>query len=489
MIKRFFLQILILFVVVTGYSQKYTEKQVDSILSNIKKMGDSIPKKAIENSLKSYKYSEIIGYKKGMAISAMLAGKNFYDTNQYDKSLEQATKSEKFAFKINDYELLSEAYRLKGVSYIGLGLYKQGFSELKKGLSVAPEIATTDAALRQKGLIYNDIAVGYDRSGEVLDSTKRYFVLSYNQFKKIEDQKVKNVNLSLASANVGACFLAQKQYDTARVYLIKAVKLAEKENYNSVKLYAYIDLGNLEFERKQFDKAISYYQKSLILAKKLKKRELHRDVFLNLSKTYGELNDKVKEEMYSDKYFSLNDSLQKNQQNAVIATVKGLITEEYSTVEKIRNTGIVALVLSTILTVLFLFFAICLYKKKKNEKTKIAEKMQRLQKKRDILEKAILLNGTCLDEVLKLAKDNDPMFLSKFEVTHSDFYNKIVQKVPTLSKMELIVCAFLKLGFQVKDIALYTNVTVRSVEARIYRIRKKANLPGKKDISIWIADL
>lgn len=489
MSKRIFLQILILFVIAKGYSQQYTIKQIDSMLSNIRKMGDSIPNKAIESSLKSYKYSEIIDYKKGMAISAMLAGKNLYDTNQYDKSLEQVTKSEEYASEIKDYELLSEVYRLKGISYIGLGLYRQGFIELKKGLKVTSQISTIDATFKQKGLIYNDIAVGYDRSGEVLDSIKKYFVLSYDQFNKIEDQKVKNVSLSLASANVGACFLAQKQHDTARVYLIKAVKLAERENYNSVKLYAYIDLGNLEFERKQFDKAISYYQKALYLAKKLKKREIQRDVYLNLSKTYDELDDKVKEEIYSDKYFSLNDSLQKKQQKAVIATVKELITEEYSTIEKIRNTGVVALIVSTFSAIIFLLFAIRLYKKKKKEKTKVANKKQRLKYKKDILEKVILLNGTSLDEVLKLAKDNDPMFLSKFEATHSDFYNKILQEVPSLSKAELIVCAYLKLGFSIKDIALYTNVTVRSVEARIYRIRKKANLEGKNDIVIWIAGL
>lgn len=489
MSKKLFFQILILFVIVKGYSQQHTEKQIDSMLSTIKKMGDSIPNKAIESSLKAYKYSKIIDYKKGMALSAMLAGKNFYDTNQYDKSLEQVIKAEDFFFKIKDYEQLSEVYRLKGISYIGLGLYKEGFIELNKGLDVAPKIENTDIVLRQKGLLYNDIAVGYDRSGEGIDSIKKYFMLSYNQFKKIEDSKLKNVNLSLASANVGACFLALKQSDTARVYLINAIKLAEKENFNSVKLYAFIDLGNLEFRRKDFKQAISYYEEALFLAKKLKKRELERDIYLDLSMTYEELKDKVKEEIYSEKYFSLNDSLQKNQEKAAIATVKGLIVEEYSAVEKIRYTGIIALIVGTVLTIFFIFFAIRLYKKKKKEKRKVAEKKQRLKQKRYQLEKAILLNGTSLDEVLKLAKDNDSMFLSKFEATHSEFYNKILQEVPSLSKTELIVCAFLKLGFAIKDIAIYTDVTVRSVEARIYRIRKKANLKAKNDISIWIADL
>ncbi|MBF7093304.1 hypothetical protein IUY40_17360 [Flavobacterium sp. ALJ2] len=489
MSKRLFLQILILFVIVKGYSQQYTEKQIDVLLSNIKKMGDSIPNKAIESSLKAYNYSEIIGYKKGMAISALLAGKNFYDINHYDKSLEQVTKAEQFAFEIKDYELLSEAYRLKGISYIGLGLYRQGHVELKKGLKATSLILTIDANFKQKGLLYSDIGVGYDRSGEVLDSVKKYFMLSYNQFNKIEDATNKNVNLSLASANVGSCFLALKQYDSARVYLIKAAKLAEKENYNSVKLYAYLDLGNLELEKKQFDKAISYFQKALYLAKKLKKREKQRDVYLNLSKTYDELDDKVQEDIYSDKYFSLNDSLQKKQQKALIATVKDLIREEYSAVEKIRNNGAIALIVGSLFTAIFLFFTVRLYKKKKKEKRKLAEKKKKLMKKKEILEKVILLNGTSLDEVLKLAKNNDPMFLTKFEATHSEFYNKIVQEAPSLSKTELIVCAFLKLGFPIKDIAVYTDVTVRSVEARIYRIRKKANIEGKNDISIWIASL
>jgi DNA-binding CsgD family transcriptional regulator len=51
------------------------------------------------------------------------------------------------------------------------------------------------------------------------------------------------------------------------------------------------------------------------------------------------------------------------------------------------------------------------------------------------------------------------------------------------------MCAMLKLGFTAKQIAIYTNSSVKSVEGKIYRLRKKLNLSSDVNSKTWFSML
>ncbi|PWH82687.1 hypothetical protein DIS18_10650 [Algibacter marinivivus] len=57
-----------------------------------------------------------------------------------------------------------------------------------------------------------------------------------------------------------------------------------------------------------------------------------------------------------------------------------------------------------------------------------------------------------------------------------EFFRKIEEIYPQLNKSEIIICYYLFMGFPNKEIALFLNTTVRSVESRRYRISKKIDL-------------
>ncbi|WP_298553478.1 hypothetical protein [uncultured Algibacter sp.] len=61
-----------------------------------------------------------------------------------------------------------------------------------------------------------------------------------------------------------------------------------------------------------------------------------------------------------------------------------------------------------------------------------------------------------------------------------DFFTKIKEKYPQLNKSEIIICYYLYMGFINKEIGLFLNTTVRSVESKRYRISKKINLIRKE---------
>lgn len=63
-----------------------------------------------------------------------------------------------------------------------------------------------------------------------------------------------------------------------------------------------------------------------------------------------------------------------------------------------------------------------------------------------------------------------------------EFYKRILQKHPNLSKNELRLCAFLKLNLSSKEISEITQQTPHSITVARSRLRKKMNI--EKDESL-----
>ncbi|SHI56070.1 hypothetical protein SAMN05216261_1069 [Algibacter luteus] len=61
-----------------------------------------------------------------------------------------------------------------------------------------------------------------------------------------------------------------------------------------------------------------------------------------------------------------------------------------------------------------------------------------------------------------------------------DFFKNIQDAYPQLNKSEIIICYYLFMRFTNKEIALFLNTTLRSVESRRYRIAKKIHINSKE---------
>lgn len=91
-------------------------------------------------------------------------------------------------------------------------------------------------------------------------------------------------------------------------------------------------------------------------------------------------------------------------------------------------------------------------------------------------------------EIDKEIADHD--YWDKFEVqfnkSHDNFLERFKQTFPDLSKRELRICAYLRMGLSNHDIAVLMNVTLRTVEQSRYRIRKKINLEERQSFTKMI---
>ncbi len=78
------------------------------------------------------------------------------------------------------------------------------------------------------------------------------------------------------------------------------------------------------------------------------------------------------------------------------------------------------------------------------------------------------------------------VFLDK---TVQDFSYRLQSKFPELSEDERNICIYIHLGLKTKDIASIMNVSLRSIENKRYRIRKKMNLDSADQLSDLLGTL
>ena len=76
-----------------------------------------------------------------------------------------------------------------------------------------------------------------------------------------------------------------------------------------------------------------------------------------------------------------------------------------------------------------------------------------------------------------------------FNNADKDFLKKVKKLHPKLTPNDLRFCAYLRLNLTSKEIAPLLNISVRSVEIKRYRLRKKMNLPHEKSLIEYILEV
>jgi hypothetical protein len=94
-----------------------------------------------------------------------------------------------------------------------------------------------------------------------------------------------------------------------------------------------------------------------------------------------------------------------------------------------------------------------------------------------------------LELLIQIAYNNHSNFIIKFKEYYPVFTRKTELLIPNIVISEFEVIALLKLNFTTKEIARATNSSVRSIESKKYRIRKKLQIPSNMDMSLYFDKL
>lgn len=80
-------------------------------------------------------------------------------------------------------------------------------------------------------------------------------------------------------------------------------------------------------------------------------------------------------------------------------------------------------------------------------------------------------------------------FQQKVDQTYSEFYGKLKEKYPSLTKNEERLCAMLRLNLSSKEIASINNISLKAVEMSRYRLRKKCNIENSEILPDFLQNL
>lgn len=86
-----------------------------------------------------------------------------------------------------------------------------------------------------------------------------------------------------------------------------------------------------------------------------------------------------------------------------------------------------------------------------------------------------------------LEGDHDwEIFEQAFNAVHDDFFKRLMHEFPELTAGDLRLCAYLKMNLSSKEIAPLLNISVRGVENKRYRLRRKLGLSEEANLAEFV---
>lgn len=86
-----------------------------------------------------------------------------------------------------------------------------------------------------------------------------------------------------------------------------------------------------------------------------------------------------------------------------------------------------------------------------------------------------------------LETDHDwESFVLLFDQAHDNFFKRLKDSYAELTASELRLCAYLRMGLSSKEIAPLLNITIRGVEEKRYRLRKRMELSSEQGLTEFI---
>ncbi|MNN01537.1 hypothetical protein D3C81_1141570 [compost metagenome] len=288
--------------------------------------------------------------------------------------------------------------------------------------------------------------------------------------------------------DLGDFYTKKGDFTKAELNLKKSLALIEK--YKAPVFYnTYTFLGNLEQEKGNYKKALTLFEVGLANMEKvgLWDAVARKCKFLAYYCRYYKLRGKWTADEYDMAYTWGKDSLDNKNKEVMDAVMSQLVkSKEKESAKKISKSITAALIALVLLVVASTFF---IWRSRRNRKI-LGQKEDALQETESInKELTEQIGENKFNNLIELAKSNNPEFLTLFTELYPQFIQALKSLDSNLRSTELEFCAMAFLNFSTKNIAEYTFVTIRAVQIRKNRLRKKFEIPSDADFNNWMREL
>ncbi len=467
-----------------SYAQQYNKRQIDSV-TEVARFSNNF-EQGMKLGTVVYNASKAINYQRGVVNALFIYALKNSNCRRDEQAFKYAVEAENEAAKLPEpSDFIAHAALIKGISYYDLGFRDDAIKTLLKGIAISQEIENADKRHKRLGDIYNALALFSGNSKAI-----GLFKKSYSEYIKVR-RPVKSIGeLQQVEDNLADAFLKIKQLDSAEFYLNKAIPLAAEEKDTMTMAFIYTNFGELYFTRNQYAIAERYYKKGIVMTQKFNDARLLKDIYLPLSKVCAALNEKEEALKYLELNAKLVDSLNNIEKSSIKTPLNYIVQYKENQLAAIRNKYLHIILQICFILIVVACASIYLYnrfrKKLKLTTEKINELVANINLNEDKRSPAKIEE---LKIVVQLAVNNAPAFITKFNQYDTEFSKKLLKLAPGLVLSEIEFCALLRLNFETKEIARYSRISVRAVEGKKYRIRKKLGVPSDQDINVWMSHI
>ncbi|MCW3162435.1 tetratricopeptide repeat protein [Chryseobacterium oryctis] len=406
---------------------------------------------------------------------ALIEVGKFNDAFSYLKEIEKESLFKK------DKIIQSEYHRLRGLIFSQTNLYDKAREEFRKQIKLSEKLDEQSKRL-SSFWAHQNLAQIFIEQMEY-DSAMVHLKIQEKILEEF-DEKADLYNFTTTYAQIGEVYIFQNELTKGEEYLKKSLDLLNKNKSN----YLFFTLkryGDLNARKGNEGLAIKYYEDALQNAKDLGYDNAEREQYSVLVDYLK--NFPSKQNLYT-KYYNESKKVSKKVDNERQQLTSNIIsylnnTEISKSKDKIDYYRTIIISLS----ILIVIAAIAVFLKIKNQKKKTTQYLSQLKDDREEL--ISTLNENKFEQLIQLVRANSPEFLILFKELYPDFISNLKKLNPNIKVSELSFCAMIFLNYSTKDIAEYTFVSIRAVQIRKNRLRKKYNIPSEVDLNVWMRSL
>ncbi len=454
----------------------------------------------------------------------------------YSKSLQYYLDAQKIFLEYNDSLNLSSNYHNIGNVFKYQEEYRRSIDAFKKAIAINEKLGIP----KKIGDNYNAIASSYRRINKI-DSASYFLEKAYALYEKegYEEGKYRVI------ANKAQILNRQKKYSKALSFQLDYLKYVEKKEIKESIATANYNLARTYNELGQFEKALFHIDRSIAAARRekmgrhlavsYKRKSLSYfkmkqfEQALAYYRMYAKANDSVFnlqkakeikeiELRYEFEQQKLNDSIRFAEEKKRIST----IAEN----QELKKKWYLTLFLGTLFFIIIVFYYGIRYfrkvwKQNRVRETKLTTKIEELstevslkkEEVRDLMKETLIHLRTkekLADDLSKLSDQQEGVTLhsiiaelkaDKFEdaklillkknieTLSYEFLKRLKAKHPLLTKTDIEVCSFIKLGLSRKEIANLRKTSLDAIKSTRYRLKSKLNLTSKDSLDKYIHSL
>lgn len=380
------------------------------------------------------------------------------------------------------------AYNLKAMIYWKIGFYDQANTFYDSAKVYAKRERDLNDRHYRIGETFLGKALNFrDSKAYPSDTVKSYLM------KNLEEKKLIDKNSpfygGIVSAGFYLCqfYINLKELDSAKKYLDVAHSVSLDPGHRNsywVMDRSYFQ-GMLYLAQKDYKKSLVFLHESMDMAYTLNADYRKRDIALKLSEAYAGVKDIAQEKNWLKRYTHSNDSItrvEKLTTNEALEFLKPQI-QKAKRDERYNGAVLAIVIVSSLLVIGIAFFYFRRSRKAHAYNKELSDKIRVLSENIKTPEREV----EELKQITAMAMANDPGFFTKYNEYDPEFSKKLIKMAPDITAADLEFCAYIKLSFDTKEIARYANLSVRAVESRRSRIRKKLGILSGTDLNLWMS--